>query len=344
MGAGVGLIAALYGGNWLYQANYEAPLAERRAETDSLREDIAKRELDLARFRKASQELKQWRAQSLPSDTEVARSLYQAWLVELVGAAELVNPNVDSSEPSTRKGMYDSLNFSVRGRGTLEQLTQFLFGMLLLMLTGCATVPFPDTDLTSTTPRTAAELSASLWNYGVGNLLIRQSALFELEGMKIPITGVMKLDLSAKVARLVGMNDMGVKLYDISVDKVSNRANFIVPNLASYPGFAEAVAVSVRRIFLAPEPAQGDTLVRTHDTYLLSRNNSSGGTIRFTLGGADTQLLEKTFRGADESWRVRYYQYQQNQGQLFPGGIVLDDDRAGYRLTLWIESVEKTDE
>ncbi len=150
LGAGVGLIAALYGGNWLYQSNYEAPFAERRAETDRLREDIGKRELDLAKFRKASQELKQWRAQSLPSDTEVARSLYQAWLVELVGAAEFLNPNVDSSEPSTRKGMYDSLSFSVRGRGTLEQLTQFLFGFYrgdhLHQIQSLSMTPVPRTD------------------------------------------------------------------------------------------------------------------------------------------------------------------------------------------------------
>lgn len=227
----------------------------------------------------------------------------------------------------------------------MNLLSRLLIGiLLLLLLTACATVPFKNTELIPTTPRSSSELSSALWNSGTAKLLIRQSALFELEGMKIPITGVMKLDLKAKVARLVGMNDMGVKLYDISVDRSSSRANFIIPNLASYPGFAEAVALSVRRIFLAPEPAPSDILVRTSKSYLLTRENGTKGTINFTLGGAEAQLLEKTFRGAEESWRVRYYQYQQNQGQFFPGGIVLDDDLARYRLTLWIESVEKTDE
>jgi Tfp pilus assembly protein PilO len=127
LAAGVGAIAVLYAGHWMYQVAYEGPLQERRAETLRLREDIAKRELDLAKFRKASRESKSWQAQSLPSDTEVARSLYQAWLVELVGAAGLSNANVDSGEPVSRKGMYNSLNFSVRGRGTLKQLTKFLF-------------------------------------------------------------------------------------------------------------------------------------------------------------------------------------------------------------------------
>ncbi len=81
----------------------------------------------MARFRKANQQLKRWQAQSLPSDPEIARSLYQAWLVGLVGRPGFISPNVDSSEPVTRKGLYSSLRFSARGRGTPEQLTRFLF-------------------------------------------------------------------------------------------------------------------------------------------------------------------------------------------------------------------------
>lgn len=127
LAAGVAALGVAYGGNWILQSYYVAPLDERQARIASLREDIGKRELDLARFRKANQKLKGWQAQSLPSDTEVARSLYQAWLVELVGKAGFLSPNVDSTEPVTRKGLYSSLSFSVRGRGTLEQLTGFLY-------------------------------------------------------------------------------------------------------------------------------------------------------------------------------------------------------------------------
>jgi hypothetical protein len=223
-------------------------------------------------------------------------------------------------------------------------LFRALLGASLLLSSACASVPFADTELTPTLPRSAAELSGAPWNQGTGSLLIRQSALFELKGMRVPIVGVMKLDLGRKSARLVGMNDMGVKLYDISVDASSSQALFVIPDLARYPGFAEAVAVSVRRIFLAPEPAPGDTLKRFPTSYQLSRTTGARGTLRFTFGGAQAQLLEKSCRGPAESWRVRYYQYQRQQGRLFPGGIVLDDNRAGYRLTLWVESVEKTDE
>jgi hypothetical protein len=223
-------------------------------------------------------------------------------------------------------------------------MMRFLLAALLLLMSGCTTAPFPRPALTPTVPCTAAALTAGLWSAGSGSLLIRQSALFELHGLRVPMTGVMKLDLTAQSARLVGMNDMGVKLYDLSVEATTSATHFLVPELARYPGFSEAVALSVRRIFLAPAPAADDSLERTATRYLLTREDDDGGRLRFTFGGAAAQLLEKSAQGPAASWRVRYYQYQPWSGYLFPAGIVLDDEQAGYRLTLWIESVEKADE
>jgi hypothetical protein len=57
----------------------------------------------------------------------LARSLYQAWLVALVEHVGLTKPNVDSNEPVNHKDMYEQYAFTVRGQGTLEQLTQLLF-------------------------------------------------------------------------------------------------------------------------------------------------------------------------------------------------------------------------
>jgi len=221
---------------------------------------------------------------------------------------------------------------------------RFLLAALLLFSSGCAkTIPFRATELTPTRPLSAAQLTRERWNSVDGAVLMRQSALFEFAGLRVPVAGLMKLDPASKSARLVGLNDMGVKLYDISVSATASTANFVLPELARYAKFPEAVALSMRRIFLAPEPEPGDKLTRSATSYLLSRD-SSACKLRFSFGGADAQLLEKSCRGGAESWRVRYYQYQNYLGRLYPGGIVLDDDRAGYRLTLWIENVEKSDE
>lgn len=207
-----------------------------------------------------------------------------------------------------------------------------------------AAIPFQQTELMPTTPKSAAELTQGLWSFGEKSVLVAHSALFEMRGMKVPVTAMMRLDPRAREARLVGMNDMGVKLYDITVAAGSTRVNFVIPELERYPGFAEAAAVSVRRIFLDPLPEPGDRLETGKESYLLTRENGSGATLRFLIGGAESQLLEKSSRGEGESWLVRYYQYRPGPAGPFPEGIVLEDERAGYRLTLWIDNVGTSDE
>jgi len=213
----------------------------------------------------------------------------------------------------------------------------------LLPATACTTAPFRPTEPTRTRPTTAAALVANLWTAGNGTFLIRQSGLLEFQGARMPMVGILKLDTGNKTARLVGMDDMGVKLFDLSVDRRSSRTHFTLPALDRYPGLAGAVSDSVRRIFLEPEPAEGDALAIDSHQYRLSRDRY-GTSIRFLLGGQDAQLQKKSCSGPNERWEVRYHEYRRRLGLPVPDGIVLDDHRAGYRLTLWTESVERADE
>lgn len=213
----------------------------------------------------------------------------------------------------------------------------------LLSAAACATAPFRPTEPTRTRPTTAAALAGNLWTAGNGTFLIRQSGLLEFQGARLPMVGILKIDTGKKTARLVGMDDLGVKLFDLSVDRRSSRTHYILPALDRYPRIAAAVSDSVRRIFLEPEPAEDDTLAIDPDQYRLSRVRD-GTSIRFLLGGQDAQLLKKTSSGPEERWEVRYHEYQRRLDLPVPGGIVLEDYRAGYRLTLWTESVERADE
>lgn len=213
----------------------------------------------------------------------------------------------------------------------------------LLPAAACTTAPFRPTEPTRTRPATAASLVGNLWTAGNGTFLIRQSGLLEFRGARLPMAGIMKLDTDDKAARLVGMDDMGVKLFDLSVDRKSHRTHYTLPAMDRYPGIAAAVSDSVRRIFLEPEPAGDDALAIDADQYRLSRDRD-GRSILFLLGGQDAQLLKKSCSGPEERWEVRYHEYQRRPDLPVPGGIVLDDYRAGYRLTLWTESVERTDE
>ena len=105
----------------------DGPLEASLRKAEDFEKKIKKREKELAIARKASERLSVWEQQSLPSDVEEARSDYRAWLLSLVGLAGLSDANVDSGAAVNRKDIYQSLSFSIKGRGTLDQFVTFLY-------------------------------------------------------------------------------------------------------------------------------------------------------------------------------------------------------------------------
>ena len=125
----VGLLAVLllwFGGDWLLRTMLTGRWPRCHEHGERLDHELLDLRRTREKARKAEKELDLLKVQSLPSNLEVARSQYQAWLLALVEHVGLVNPNIDSSEPIKRK-KYTTLAFSVRGKGDLEQLTRFLF-------------------------------------------------------------------------------------------------------------------------------------------------------------------------------------------------------------------------
>ncbi|OEU61226.1 MAG: hypothetical protein BA870_08425 [Desulfuromonadales bacterium C00003094] len=215
---------------------------------------------------------------------------------------------------------------------------------LLLALTACSGVPFvmPDT-VAVRSDVTATQLATSVWTAQQGVFQLRQTVLFEFRGARVPMAGLMRLDLTQGQVRLVALNDLGVKLFDLEVTQIGEQQHYLLPDIAKIPHFTEAVAASVRRVFLTPRPDGSETLRLTASRCQLTRSNPSRE-IRFTFGGNGSQLLATEVDGDQEDWMARYFEYQTAETILYPRGIVLDDRIAGYRLTLWQEEVKRIDE
>jgi hypothetical protein len=125
--AGLGLIAVFYVGDWVMTNWIEKPIQQRKTQIVALQNRI--KEYDqkyIARAQQETQWLRYWYSQSLPTNPEVAQSLYRAWLLELGEYVGIAGRTVNATQPVRRRAFY-SMNFSMRGRGTLEQLTQFLY-------------------------------------------------------------------------------------------------------------------------------------------------------------------------------------------------------------------------
>lgn len=123
----LGAMVLFYFSESILHSTLEAPFQDRQDRIERLRKDIDVRESDLKKARDTGKRLDLLKSQSLPANAEIARSLYQAWLIELANYVKLSNPTVDAGEPANRRGLYQVISFSIRGRGDLAQLIRLLY-------------------------------------------------------------------------------------------------------------------------------------------------------------------------------------------------------------------------
>jgi hypothetical protein len=98
-------VVVLYlGGDWVVVNLWKGPEQDRLRQIAALESDVKKRKDFLQKAREDARWLAYWESLSLPTDLEVARSLYQAWLVELTRYAGLTGPSFNPGEPVARRG------------------------------------------------------------------------------------------------------------------------------------------------------------------------------------------------------------------------------------------------
>ena len=133
----LGIVVVLYFGDLGYRKFVEEPNRKRGQLKATLEKKLKDARLNLAKGKQAGAYLEKMEQQSLPWNSQIARARYQAWLIELARNAGLTGTSVDSGEPVTITRtsraskrpieMYTRYTFSVRGRGGLAQVTQFMY-------------------------------------------------------------------------------------------------------------------------------------------------------------------------------------------------------------------------
>ena len=110
---------------------FDESLTTKEQQLAQLRQSVGAQDRKLSKGRKAAAKLKRWRARSLPSGVELARSLYLNWLRDAVQSSGLSDVDLKSTSRSvgrqSRKASYRALSYTLSARGDMEQLTQFLY-------------------------------------------------------------------------------------------------------------------------------------------------------------------------------------------------------------------------
>jgi hypothetical protein len=102
-------------------------IAQKRSQALNLETQIDQKQLAVRQSFLAADRLALYERRSLPPDLELARSLYQTWLLKAVTDVGLSEPNVNVVSSQSHRGLYNQLGFTVSGRGDIRQLTKLLY-------------------------------------------------------------------------------------------------------------------------------------------------------------------------------------------------------------------------
>jgi hypothetical protein len=160
------------------------------------------------------------------------------------------------------------------------------------------------------------------------------SVVFEFAGQKFLGIGFIEIDRPARSFRVICLNPMGVKLFDLSGDDRGTTMNFAIEPLAKQGNIAAAVAHDIRRIYFDLVPADNAT-PRGGAYRLVYGGGTPSGYQEHLFAGSSGDLVEK--RLYDEgliSWSVGYCDYREKEGKRSPREIIITDYKNGYQLTI----------
>ena len=113
---------------WFAYDGISAAFSRREAQLDNLRKKLSGRETQIKLAREQTKKLRTLEQMSLPTDRDVATSLYQHWLESLVEKSKFSNWGVrPTGTVAVKDGGFEKLTFSLNADGSLEGIVAFLF-------------------------------------------------------------------------------------------------------------------------------------------------------------------------------------------------------------------------
>lgn len=220
----------------------------------------------------------------------------------------------------------------------VKQLISGFFTMIFIA--GCSSIPFQETahvSLESADPRAIME---RFREGGPESFRLLTTVVFQYNWNKLSGIGYVDINTKEKTFTIVCINPMGVKLFELSGDKDSIISHFVLEELSKQGNFASAVGEDIKRIYFDLIPSIDAKIERGKYKFIF-REPYRQGTMEYVFAGADGNMVEKNYYEDNILiWRVSYYEYQQKDGKIYPGGIILRNYKYGYSLTVRLKEIQ----
>ncbi len=212
-------------------------------------------------------------------------------------------------------------------------MKNLLFGCALLFATsGCVTVPFQEASLVPMDDAGPRDVVVRFQRELPERFHALNTVVFEVMGRKFSGIGYIDIDAPGRRFKVVCLNPMGVKLFELSGDGANVVTHYAIGPLAERPEVASAIGEDFRRMYFDMVPAPGARVWKRK--YRINYYQPfEQGTLQYVFAGEDGNLIEKNYyEDGYIVWRARYYEYQHQDGHRFPRGILYQQFRSGYHL------------
>jgi len=211
--------------------------------------------------------------------------------------------------------------------------------IFLICLTACSSIPFQKTAYVPLDSVEPLALVEKYKNNSPENFRLINTIVFEYNWNKLSAIGYIEVDVSGKTFKVVCINPIGVKLFELSGDESKVDTVFAMEQFTKNNNFASTVGADIRRVYFNLIPSHAAKIEKKKHQIKFSEP-SGAGVVEYVFAGAGGYLIEKGYyEGNMLNWKVSYYEYQQKDGKIYPAGIILKNYKYGYTLTIKLKEI-----
>lgn len=206
--------------------------------------------------------------------------------------------------------------------------------LMSALLLSCESAPFRPYDEVRMDALDPAAVLAEFRNSIPDHMSLLNSLTFKYNHFyKISALGSIQADLRSDRFSVVLVSPAGgVKLMEVSAGPDGVYEKYAIGPMSEKADFAVAVAEDIRRIYFGLLPAAGARLSVGRGYHAYRELLGKGELVHVFRGGP--YLAEKKYYEQGEiAWKALYYEYRDEGGTRYPGGVVFINYKYGYSLT-----------
>lgn len=215
-----------------------------------------------------------------------------------------------------------------------------LLSLFLIVAGGCESMPFKEVELVPMGTKDASVVQERFARSIPDHADMLSVISFKSAGQKLSGIGYLSIDGKSRAFSVVCLSPVGIKLFEFAVDGNGVVTSmFALPPLDRGGRLADTVGEDIKRIYLDLIPS-GRLWSRWDRDSLVVMSYVDDGIMEYVYAGAEGALIRKLYRIDDElQWRVSYFEHVRKNGKLYPNGIVVNNYRYGYRLTIKVREI-----